>query len=157
MNVIGGGLIGALLVPIAITVTFCVLRRWSAALYFLLATVVSAGLVQLLKNVYDRPRPIDILVTSDLGSFPSGHVANAATMAVVLGVILQRKWVWVVGVIYAIAMMISRTYLGAHWLSDTIGGLVLGAAVGFGFAAPFAHRLHVERPKAAPGNAQPKG
>ena len=145
MNNIGGGIIGALVVPLAIILLFLLFRMKWAALYFASATIVSAGLVQLLKNLYERPRPQDILVTADLGSFPSGHVANAATMAVVLSLVLRRVWIWAAGVVYTVIMLLSRTYLGAHWLSDTFGGIVLGSAVAVIVWAPLAHRLLTER------------
>ncbi|MFP7834152.1 phosphatase PAP2 family protein [Marisediminicola sp. LYQ134] len=144
MDAVGGHLIGIVLVPVAIIVVLCFLRRFWAALYFTVATVLSAGLVQLLKGIFDRPRPEDILVVADIGSFPSGHVANAATMAVVIGFIAERTWVWAAGVAYTLLMMLSRTFLGAHWVSDTVGGLVLGAAVAVIVWAPFAHRMHRE-------------
>jgi undecaprenyl-diphosphatase len=86
-----------------------------------------------------------MIVTSDFGSFPSGHVANAATIAVALGVIVPRVWVWVLGAVYTVLMAISRTYLGAHWLSDTIGGLLVGAGVALVLWAVFAARLERER------------
>ena len=82
---------------------------------------------------------------SDIGSFPSGHVANAATLAVALALILGRTWVWYVGAIYTVAMALSRTYLGAHWLSDTIGGALLGAGIAIIVWAPLASRLNRER------------
>ena len=145
MNNIGGGIIGALVVPLAIILLFVLFRMKWAALYFASATIVSAGLVQLLKNLYERPRPQDILVTADLGSFPSGHTANAATMAVVLSLVLRRVWIWAAGVVYTVIMLLSRTYLGAHWLSDTFGGIVLGSAVAVIVWAPLAHRLLTER------------
>lgn len=145
MNNVGGGLIGALIVPLVIIGVLCIIRRFWSALYFAIATVLSAGLVQLLKGIYDRPRPSEILVSADIGSFPSGHVANAATMAVVLGFIVRRLWVWMAGIAYTIIMLLSRTYLGAHWLSDTVGGLILGAAVAVVVWAPFAQKLLHER------------
>ena len=145
MNNIGGGIIGVFVVPVAIALLFLLFRMKWVALYFLIATIVSAGLVQLLKNLYERPRPQDILVTADLGSFPSGHTANAATMAVVLSLILRRVWIRAAGVVYTVIMLLSRTYLGAHWLSDTIGGVVLGSAVAVIVWAPLAHRLLTER------------
>jgi undecaprenyl-diphosphatase len=42
-------------------------------------------------------------------------------------------------------MMLSRTYLGAHWISDTVGGMLIGAGVAVILWAPFAFRLYRER------------
>ncbi|PJJ55656.1 phosphatase PAP2 family protein [Compostimonas suwonensis] len=145
MDFLGGGLMGVFVVPGLIVVTLLIYRRPWGAGYYAAATVLSAALVQIIKNVVGRPRPEDMLVTSDFGSFPSGHVANAATMAVALGILFPRVWVWVAGVLYTVLMLLSRTYLGAHWLTDTIGGIVLGAGVAVLVWAPFAARLHRER------------
>ncbi|MFT2817077.1 phosphatase PAP2 family protein [Leifsonia sp. A12D58] len=145
MNYIGGGIIGIFVVPIVIIVALLLVKRPTAALYYLAATLLSSAVVQILKNVFGRARPEDILVTSDFGSFPSGHVANAATMAVTLGIIFPRVWVWVAGAIYTVVMMLSRTYLGAHWLTDTIGGLLVGIGVAIVVWVPLAARLDGER------------
>lgn len=144
MNFLGAGIAGVFVIPIAIVVLLLVLRRPWAAGYFVIATIVSAGLVQLLKTLFGRARPEDMLITSDFGSFPSGHVANAATMAVALGIIFPWLWVWIAGAAYTVAMMVSRTYLGAHWLTDTIGGLLLGAGVAVVLWAPLAAKLDGE-------------
>lgn len=141
---LGGGLVGAILIPVAMAIGLLLLKRKWGALYFVVASVASAGLVQLVKNLVDRPRPEQILVHADFGSFPSGHTANAATLAVIAGIIFRRAWIWWVGTLWVIAMLLSRNYLGAHWLTDTLGGLVLGAAVALIIWAPFAHRLHRE-------------
>jgi membrane-associated phospholipid phosphatase len=144
MDFLGGGWFGVLVVPIGVAVALVIAgKRWSA-LYFVLASALSAGAVQLLKNLFGRARPDEILVTADFGSFPSGHVANAATIAVALALILQRVWVWIAGAAWVILMLLSRTYLGAHWLSDTVGGLLLGAAVAIVLWAPFASKLFAE-------------
>lgn len=66
-------------------------------------------------------------------------------MAVVLALVLRRGWIWAAGLVYTVIMLLSRTYLSAHWLSDTVGGLVLGSAVAVIVWAPLAHRLLVER------------
>lgn len=144
MNFLGGGFFATLVVPILTIIALALWRRRWAVLYYAIATALSAGLVQLLKGIIGRPRPEDILVTADFGSFPSGHSANAATIAVTLGIIFARTWVWIAGAVYTVLMMLSRTYLGAHWISDTIGGLLLGAAVGVIVWAPFAYKLHAE-------------
>ena len=145
MNALGGGLIGVLLVPVVITATLLFIRRPWAAGYYLAATVLSAGGVQILKQLFGRARPPEILVSSDFGSFPSGHVANAATMAVCLIIIFPRLWVAVAGAAYTMVMLLSRTYLGAHWLTDTIGGLLLGGGIAVVLWVPVAAKLDGER------------
>lgn len=145
MNSLGGGLFGVLVVPLVVTLVIVLVKRPWAAAYYLVATVVSAGGVQLLKQIFGRARPEDMLVTSDYGSFPSGHVANAATMAVCLAIIFPRLWVALAGAAYSIVMLLSRTYLGAHWLTDTIGGLLLGAGVAVVLWAPVAAKIAGER------------
>lgn len=145
MNALGGGVVGVLVVPVVSAAALLIARRPWAALYFVVASAVSAGVVQLLKNLFGRARPEDMIVTSDFGSFPSGHVANAATIAVVLGVIMPHVWVWVLGAVYTGLMAVSRTYLGAHWLSDTIGGLLVGVGVALVLWAVFAAPLERER------------
>ena len=52
----------------------------------------------MLKHLFGRVRPEDIIVISDYGSFPSGHVANAATIATAAVVLFPRLWVVIVGV-----------------------------------------------------------
>lgn len=141
MNTIGGGVVGVVVLPVAITVALAIFgRRWGA-LYFAVASLVSAGLVHVLKSLFDRPRPDDILVVVDVGSFPSGHVANAATMAVALALIIANRWGWAAGAAWVLVMALSRTYLGAHWVTDTVGGALLGAAVAVLLWAPLATRL----------------
>ncbi|WP_307784152.1 phosphatase PAP2 family protein [Salinibacterium sp. NG22] len=147
MDFVGGGWFGVFVVPLGAALAFFIAKRRSAALYFVLASALSAGVVQLLKSLFGRARPEEILVTADIGSFPSGHVANAATVTVVLIILLQRRWVLVAGIAYTILMILSRTYLGAHWLSDTIGGALLGVGVAIIVWAPFAHRLATEDPQ----------
>jgi undecaprenyl-diphosphatase len=145
LNWLGGGVIGALGVPLGIIIALLLVRRRWAALFFALSVMASGGLVELLKQLVGRTRPEDMIVVSDYGSFPSGHTANAATMAVVLGLVFGRTWLWAAGLVYTALMAISRTYLGAHWLSDTIGGVLIGAAVAVIIWAPLARRLKDER------------
>jgi len=160
MNFLGGGWFAVFVVPLGGALALFLARRRWAALYFLLASALSAGLVQLLKALFGRARPEDILVHVDPGSFPSGHVANAATVAVVLALIFQRTWLWVAAVAWVVLMALSRTYLGAHWVSDTVGGAVLGASVAVLLWAMLATRIHPVPPavaRAAPDDSHNPG
>jgi diacylglycerol kinase family enzyme len=60
-------------------------------------------------------------------SFPSGHSASAAGF--VVGAALESPRAGVALVPLAGAVAYSRLHTGAHWLSDVLGGLALGAAV----------------------------
>ena len=149
-NVLGGTWFGVLVVPILGAIALIVVKRpWSAA-YFLTAEAASAGMVQILKHLFGRVRPEEIIVISDYGSFPSGHVANAATITTVAFLLFPRLWVLMVGIAWVFLMALSRTALHAHWLSDTLGGALVGIGVALIVAGFFAPMLQRERPAAQP-------
>lgn len=141
---IGAGWFGIAVVPLVFAGAFLLARRPWAALVFVVGSAVSAGLVQLLKALFGRVRPEDILLPLESPAFPSGHTANAATIAVLVGLLFPRVWVWVLGALYVVLMALSRTYLGAHWVSDTVGGALVGAAVAVLIWAAFAAALRRE-------------
>ncbi|MGH3690880.1 MAG: phosphatase PAP2 family protein [Microbacterium sp.] len=129
LNWIGGGWVAILGVPLLAILALLLARRWRGAVFAAVCFAASAGGVQLLKQLFGRARPDDMLVVSDYGSFPSGHTANAATIALVLWVLFPRVWVAVVGAVWVLAMALSRTFLSVHWASDTLGGALVGAGV----------------------------
>jgi undecaprenyl-diphosphatase len=149
MNWLGGGWFAVLAVPIGGAVALVILRRPWAAAFFLAAEAVSAAAVQVLKHLFGRVRPEDIAIMSDYGSFPSGHAANAATIAVAAVVLFPRVWVAAVGAVWVLLMAFSRTYLHAHWLSDTLGGAMVGAGAALLVAAAFALPMAREQSRAA--------
>jgi membrane-associated phospholipid phosphatase len=90
------------------------------------------------KEIFKRDRPYitypgDIFnrsISSDL-SFPSGHTSNAFALATMIS-LDQKKWyVTVPAFVWAGTVAYSRMYLGAHYPTDVIGGLVIGVGVGF--------------------------
>jgi membrane-associated phospholipid phosphatase len=144
LNVLGGGLVAAIIPAVGIVVLAILRRPWSAA-YLAGAEILSVLVVQLLKHTFGRARPEDIQVVSDHGSYPSGHVANATTLVVVLVVVLPRAWTAVVAALWVVLMAFSRTYLHAHWLSDTLGGALVGAGCALVVAGALAPVLARER------------
>lgn len=90
---------------------------------------------------HERSRSVELLpllAVPFANSFPSGHVARAAfLLRIGRGV---PAWLVALGIVL---MAASRIYLGEHWLSDTIGGAVLGLAV-----AEIARRLAVATSRA---------
>lgn len=124
-----GGTIGMIVVGLLLVLLFLWRKRpWDAAtLAIAIVTVVAIGAP--MAAVIARLRPDDSLAEQVATSFPSGHTAVATTVAVTLGLLLRRRWVWVAGAAWVLLMMWSRCYLHAHWLSDVVAGLLEGIAV----------------------------
>ena len=126
---LGGGWVAKYLIPLVVIAALLLARRWRAAVFAAATMLISVAVVQLLKSVFGRARPEDMLVLSDYGSFPSGHTANAATLATLAVVLFPRLWVLIVAVAWTLAMALSRTLVSVHWLSDTVGGMLVGVGV----------------------------
>jgi membrane-associated phospholipid phosphatase len=120
-------------VRIAIAGFLALRRRWWHLAAFAGAVLLSEILIGTLKGIYDRARPPGSLVTTSGASFPSGH-SVAASVTVVAAVIAlvppgRRRAAWgTVAAGFSVLMGLSRAYLGAHWLSDAIAGILLGTS-----------------------------
>ena len=149
LNFLGGGWFATFVVPLRGAGVVLALRRPWGAVFVLVASAASAAGVQVLKATFGRARPEDMIVVSDHGSFPSGHTANAATIAVIAVVLAPRVWVALVGGAWVFAMAFSRTQVHAHWLSDTVGGALVGAGFALLVAAAFTPRMTRESERRA--------
>ena len=100
-------------VRIAIAGFLALRRRWWHLAAFAAAVVLSEVLFGTLKGSYDRARPPGSVVG------PSGAWVASGRSRV--------AWAAAAGV-FSVLMALSRAYLGAHWLSDAIAGILLGAS-----------------------------
>ena len=139
LNVVGGGKVT---IPLRILVAAWLgLRtRWRALATWLLTWAAAEIVLGLAKPFFHRGRPPGGLVDTMGFSFPSGHAVAGAATAVALVLVLfppgreRRRWE-ILAVVFAFVMASSRVYLQAHWFSDVVAGVLLGAGVALGSAA----------------------
>ncbi len=89
----------------------------------------------ILKNAVARVRPYDAGysefweyvggASSDSFCFPSGHTTMIAAAMTALFICFNKKWSWV-GFLGVILMGVARVYLIAHYMTDVIGGIIVG-------------------------------
>jgi undecaprenyl-diphosphatase len=124
---------GATVIVAVLCVALTVVRRWRTALYLALAEACGSSCSDLIKLFVRRHRPPHPLVAAAFSSFPSGHVITTIGVGVALTVVFvrpgRRRLALAAVAAAALLMMYCRTYLAAHWLSDTIESLPLGTGV----------------------------
>ena len=120
---------GALVVHGLLVAALLLRRRPTMALFAAAAGLAVLGFTQILKAGILRERPDNTVVLTDTGSFPSGHVASTAALLVVAALLVGRAWAALLAGFGVLAMMVSRTYLSAHWLVDTVGSVCLAVPV----------------------------
>jgi membrane-associated phospholipid phosphatase len=146
-------------VVVAIVVVLLLWRRHvGTAVFIALAEACGSGTSQLVKHLVVRPRPPHPLVRADFGSFPSGHVITTVVVGLALVAALSRtgrRWLPLAGVAAATVIMICcRTYLRAHWLTDTFESVILASGIALILWWAFTPVLARDRALAQEGKAE---
>ena len=111
-------------------------RRYGLAVFLGVAIGGSVILQGTMKVFFARPRPqlAWAQVLPD-GSFPSGHTMNAVIFYGALALILWSIWGRRIGLValgtaalLAFGVGVSRIYLGYHYFTDVVGGILAGIA-----------------------------
>ncbi|MFA6944896.1 MAG: phosphatase PAP2 family protein [Pedobacter sp.] len=119
------------------------LYKYRYSLLAALAFAYSAIAVQILKSLFNAPRPVKFFediapvrtiegyTMHEWKSFPSGHTASAFTLAVILTHLLPgRHRHWIIIPVAALTAF-SRVYLAQHFLEDIIAGAILAVVMTF--------------------------
>jgi undecaprenyl-diphosphatase len=135
---------GPVALPIIVLV---VLVIWVIAARHLWRPLLLAGgmltgviLAQIIAPLVQHPRPpigLMLFGPDHTYSFPSGHVLGTSDFFLILAFLLasriERTWFTVIAVLIAIvgilAQVISRLYLGYHWISDTAASIALAMVI----------------------------
>ena len=130
------------LLPIAASYLYIINKHnFRSNLFILIAAALFGGfLIQIIKHVVQRPRPLSEMAPLILAgkvhihnlfypyhsnSFPSGHTQSAFGIAVVLICINQRHVTYLL--LIASLIGLSRIYVGVHFPLDVICGAIVGA------------------------------
>ena len=145
---------GTTVLPILVTLVVAGLgwwwRSWTPIVLMAVAAAGSIAMTEAGKDLAGRARPPQALAVPPYEtspSFPSGHTLNSTVIAIVLAYLVllhvKSRTGRVVTVsllaLYAVAMGLSRVYLGHHWFTDVVAGFIAGTA--WAIVVILAHRL----------------
>jgi undecaprenyl-diphosphatase len=137
ITALGTGLVVMMIVLISALFLIATQHRFSA---FLLLVASAGGIVlnAVLKSSFDRPRPqlFEWLTVPSSSSFPSGHAMSSAivyfTVAYLIARLEKRRWMRTLTIISSLLLVllisVSRLYLGVHYPSDVLAGMIIGLA-----------------------------
>ncbi len=136
--------IGDGLISIATVILLALFNKRKEAITLLCAYLLSGLAAQLIKHLFDEPRPrlyfeqsklvyshfVKDVVVFGSGSFPSGHSASAFAMATVFALLFNNKRISIIAFILAVLVGYSRIYLALHFLQDVVAGAFIGVFFG---------------------------
>lgn len=126
---------GYVLLPITLACSALLWRRRQRVVARSLPAIGLGAVValEIIKRIVNKPRP-----SLHGYGFPSGHVFGVTVFVVMALYLLwlfeapgRVQWAArLAGIAFVLTVGYSRVYLGAHWPSDVVGGLLAGVAFG---------------------------
>jgi membrane protein DedA with SNARE-associated domain/membrane-associated phospholipid phosphatase len=120
---------------VSIAAVLLVKRCYRAAGFWTVAVAGGWAGVRFLKWALHLPRPMQIYHGVSAYGFPSSHTTMSVILYGFLAILLMRGMAgtwrfgnFVAALLLSFIIAISRLYLGAHWLSDVLGGFFIGTA-----------------------------
>lgn len=119
-----------------LTVMVCwVIRQRYVLIGLMVATLGSAAFTFLSKSLFQRERPANILLFEHTHSFPSGHATITVALYGFVTYLLirfnqsfaQKIRIFIIAIFFMILVGLSRIVLNEHYLSDVLGGYLVGA------------------------------
>ncbi|MDQ3540605.1 MAG: phosphatase PAP2 family protein, partial [Chloroflexota bacterium] len=129
-------------VPVAVTLlVISIWRRDARNIVFIGLLLILRSGTSVLKEVFESPRPTldvaEVLETFDGFGFPSGHATTSAVALGGVAFLIARHFPatsarWSLAGLWLLGMVMTgyaRIWVGAHWLTDVIGGSLYGIGI----------------------------
>ncbi len=127
---------GLIIASLLIGFFLAIFRQWRTAYYLIASAIITALLVTIFKHAYFSARPTGFLLVYTDSSCPSGHTTLSLVFYGFLAYLSSKKMPkplvflpTTLATLLITGIALSRLYLGAHWMTDILASVFLGAGI----------------------------